>query len=98
MITDPNVDHYIRNLIPERDDVLKEMEDRAERERIPIIGPVVGTPLSLPRAINVGESPNWAKDRVLHDLAGASATRKRKSSLHGWASVDDAARYLNAPV
>jgi hypothetical protein len=48
-----NVDQYIRSLIPERDDVLKEMEDRAERERIPIIGPVVGTLLSqLARAIN----------------------------------------------
>lgn len=53
MITDPNVDHYIRSLIPDRDEVLKEMEARAERERIPIIGPVVGTLLSqLARAIN----------------------------------------------
>ncbi|HET9217058.1 MAG TPA: O-methyltransferase [Terriglobia bacterium] len=46
MITDPNVDQYIRSLIPERDAVLTEMEDRAARERIPIIGPVVGTLLS----------------------------------------------------
>jgi len=46
MITDPNVDQYIRSLIPERDPVLQEMEERAEREHIPIIGPVVGTLLS----------------------------------------------------
>jgi len=53
MITDPNVDQYIRSLIPERDDVLKEMEDRAAREHIPIIGPVVGTLLSqFARAIH----------------------------------------------
>jgi predicted O-methyltransferase YrrM len=52
MITDPNVDRYIRGLIPARNEVLKEMEDRAEREHIPIIGPVVGTLLSqLIRAI-----------------------------------------------
>jgi caffeoyl-CoA O-methyltransferase len=53
MMTDPNVDQYIRSLIPERDDVLKEMEDRAAREHIPIIGPVVGTLLSqFARAIH----------------------------------------------
>jgi predicted O-methyltransferase YrrM len=53
MITDPIVDQYIRTLIPERDDVLKEMEERADREHIPIIGPVVGTLLSqLALAIN----------------------------------------------
>ena len=46
MITDPGVDKYIRSLIPERDSVLTEMEERAEREHIPIIGPVVGTLLS----------------------------------------------------
>jgi caffeoyl-CoA O-methyltransferase len=46
MITAPNVDEYIRSLIPERDDVLTEMEDRAAREHIPIIGPVVATLLS----------------------------------------------------
>jgi len=53
MITDPNVDEYIKSLIPRRDEVLAEMEDRAARERIPIIGPVVGTLLSqLARAIH----------------------------------------------
>jgi predicted O-methyltransferase YrrM len=46
MITDPKVDQYIRSLIPERDEVLREMEDRAARDRIPIIGPVVGTLLA----------------------------------------------------
>ena len=40
-ITEPDVDEYLRALLPQRDDVLREMEVRAERERIPIVGPVV---------------------------------------------------------
>jgi caffeoyl-CoA O-methyltransferase len=51
-ITEPSIDKYIRDLIPKRDPVLREMEERASRERIPIIGPVVGTLLSqLARSI-----------------------------------------------
>lgn len=46
-ITEPAIDKYIRALIPERDPVLQEMEERASREGIPIVGPVVGTLLSL---------------------------------------------------
>ena len=46
-ITDPEIDAYIRALIPERDPVLREMEERASKDRIPIVGPVVGTLLSL---------------------------------------------------
>lgn len=98
MITDPNVDHYIRNLIPERDDVLKEMEDRAERERIPIIGPVVGTLLSqFARAINarriaelgsaIGYSTIW--------LARALSEGGKVLFTDGsQANADDAARYF----
>jgi predicted O-methyltransferase YrrM len=52
MITDPSVDRYIRDLVPERDPVLKDMEDLAARDHIPIVGPVVGTLLSqLARSI-----------------------------------------------
>lgn len=51
-ITDPEIDAYIRALIPERDPVLREMEERASKDRIPIVGPVVGTLLSqLARSI-----------------------------------------------
>ncbi|HEX4999740.1 MAG TPA: O-methyltransferase [Terriglobia bacterium] len=52
MITEPSVDKYIRNLIPERDAVLREIEELAARDKIPIVGPVVGTLLSqLARSI-----------------------------------------------
>jgi predicted O-methyltransferase YrrM len=52
MITDPAVNRYIATLIPERDPVLKDMEELAARDHIPIVGPVVGTLLSqLARSI-----------------------------------------------
>ena len=41
-IMDVNVEKYLYTLLPERDEVLREMEERAKREHIPIIGPAVG--------------------------------------------------------
>jgi len=41
-ITADSVDAYIKSLAPPRDAVLAEMEALAEKERIPIVGPVVG--------------------------------------------------------
>ena len=41
-ILEKTVERYLYDLLPARDAVLAEMEDRARRERIPIIGPVVG--------------------------------------------------------
>lgn len=38
---DPEVEHYLYELLPSRDSVLQEMEDQAVRRRIPIIGPAV---------------------------------------------------------
>jgi predicted O-methyltransferase YrrM len=40
-ITDKDVERYIYGLLPPRDEVLAEMEERARRESIPIIGPAV---------------------------------------------------------
>lgn len=40
-ITDKDVERYMDELLPARDRVLTEMEERAEREAIPIIGPAV---------------------------------------------------------
>jgi predicted O-methyltransferase YrrM len=52
MITEPAVNRYIRDLIPQRDPVLRDMEELAAREDVPIVGPVVGTLLSqLARSI-----------------------------------------------
>jgi len=41
-IVHPRVEQYLRALIPPRDPVMKEMEARARRDGIPIVGPVVG--------------------------------------------------------
>jgi len=41
-IVHPRIMRYLESLIPPRDPVLVEMEERAEREGIPIVGPVVG--------------------------------------------------------
>jgi len=38
----PKVERYLAALLPPRDRVLREMEARARREDIPIVGPVVG--------------------------------------------------------
>jgi caffeoyl-CoA O-methyltransferase len=42
-----DVEEYLYKLLPERDAVVKEMEDYAEEQRIPIIGPAVARLLSL---------------------------------------------------
>jgi caffeoyl-CoA O-methyltransferase len=38
----PDLENYFRGFIPPRDALLLEMEEEAERESIPIVGPVVG--------------------------------------------------------
>ncbi len=40
-ITEPDVEEYLYSMLPQRDPVLTEMEAKASRERIPIVGPVV---------------------------------------------------------
>src|SRR5246127_2359521 len=46
-ILEPSVAKYLERLSPERDAVLREMEARASREDIPIVGPVVARLLAL---------------------------------------------------
>jgi predicted O-methyltransferase YrrM len=46
-ILEPPVERYLESLLPPRDSVLLEMEARARRERIPIIGPSVARLLAL---------------------------------------------------
>lgn len=41
-ITGPEVENYLYAMIPERDEVLAEMEHQAQQRHIPIVGPVVG--------------------------------------------------------
>lgn len=42
-----SIEAYLRSLIPDRDPVLSEMEEIAERDEIPIVGPLVGRLLYL---------------------------------------------------
>lgn len=46
MITNPEIDAYILNLLPARDEVLAEMEAYAAEHRVPIIGPAVARVLA----------------------------------------------------
>ncbi len=53
MIVDPQIDRYILDLLPARDEVLAHMEAEAASRGIPIVGPAVGAFLSvLVRAIH----------------------------------------------
>jgi caffeoyl-CoA O-methyltransferase len=46
-IVEKSVESYLHDLIPRRDSLLAEMEDRARREDIKIVGPLAGRLLSL---------------------------------------------------
>ncbi len=41
-ITHDHIERYFQGLLPERDEVLREMEEQARQRRIPIVGPAVG--------------------------------------------------------
>jgi caffeoyl-CoA O-methyltransferase len=52
-ITNEAVEGYLYSLLPERDEILREMEQEAARDKVPIVGPAVGRLLyQLARAIN----------------------------------------------
>jgi caffeoyl-CoA O-methyltransferase len=46
MIVDPDIEFYLKGLLPPRDPVLAEIEDQAARRAIPIVGPVVANLLA----------------------------------------------------
>jgi caffeoyl-CoA O-methyltransferase len=41
-ITNDTIERYMQSLLPERDPVLREMEEQAAKRHIPIVGPAVG--------------------------------------------------------
>ncbi len=47
MIVNPEIEKYIQGLLPPRDEILAEMEEEAERGKIPIVGPAVGSFLAV---------------------------------------------------
>jgi len=46
MIVNPEIEAYIHSLLPERDEVVAEMEAHAAEHNVPIIGPAVATMLA----------------------------------------------------
>jgi caffeoyl-CoA O-methyltransferase len=51
VITNPEIERYIRGLLPPRDEVLAAIEAQAARRKLPIVGPVVGRLLAQLAAI-----------------------------------------------
>jgi len=43
VILNPDIERYLHDLLPERDEVLSEMEAEARSRNIPIVGPAVGS-------------------------------------------------------
>lgn len=46
-IVDPGIEDYLRRMLPEREPVIREMEELAKRRDFPIVGPLVGGVLFL---------------------------------------------------
>ncbi len=51
----PDLEDYFGGLLPERGDLLRELEAQAEREGIPIVGPLVGRLLAIMTRLSGGQ-------------------------------------------
>lgn len=69
-----NPDSYFRQLIPDRDPLLLELEEDAQRNSIPIVGPVVGELLYIfgPGHRSQNHSGTRHRQRVFRYLSGTS--------------------------
>jgi caffeoyl-CoA O-methyltransferase len=47
MITNPQIEQYMQDLLPARDEVLAEIEAYAKEHKVPIVGPAVGRLLTV---------------------------------------------------
>jgi len=57
-----DVEEYLYELLPERDEVVREMEDYAAQNRVPIIGPAVARMLALfVQVSGASEFLRWAR-------------------------------------
>ena len=57
-ILDSAIEHYLNGLLPDRDDVMTEMEAYASSHRVPIIGPACGRLLyQLARLLGARRDP-----------------------------------------
>ncbi len=78
MIDDPQ--KYFRGLIPDRSDLLREMERSADKDHIPIIGPVVGELLYIlarttgaRRILELGTAHGYSTIYLAQALSGADS-------------------------
>ncbi len=68
----PDLENYFRNFLPPRTELLRRLEEEAEKERIPIVGPVVGELLFI-LARTHGRPPDFGTGhghRVFRHLPG----------------------------
>ena len=105
MITNPEIDAYILNLLPPRDEVLSEMEAYAAANGVPIIGPAVARVLAQLAMISrskrifelgsaIGYSTIWlaraaGEDGEIHYSDGSEENARRARSYFERAGVSD---------
>lgn len=105
MILNPDIERYIHSLLPARDAVLAQIEEQAEREGIPIVGPAVGGLLALLVRISgarrifemgsaVGYSTIWlaqaaGEEAEVHYSDGSERNAARAREAFARAGVDD---------
>jgi caffeoyl-CoA O-methyltransferase len=72
----PDLEKYFEGLVPERSQLLEELEEQAEREGIPIVGPAVGRLLTIltklsggHRALELGTATGYSALFIVQGLA-----------------------------
>src|SRR5215203_7405609 len=96
-ITDPKVEDYLLSLTPTRQGVLSDMEAQAERENVPIIGPIVGQFLYtlalstrakdiLDVGTAIGYSAMWL-GLAARENGGRLVTLEKDRARAGWAEA-----------
>jgi predicted O-methyltransferase YrrM len=90
----PDLEKCFSGLTPDRDELLKELEARAERENIPIVGPVVGRLLSIltrlaggRRVLELGTATGYS---ALHIAQGLASDGSLVSLEHDPGRADEA--------
>ena len=98
MIVNPEIEKYILNLIPPRDQILAEMEAEAARESIPIVGPAVGAFLAVlvlssqsKRIFELGSAIGYSTTWLARAAGPGAEVHYTDSSA---ANADRARRYL----
>ena len=79
----PNPEHYFREFLPQRDQLLHDLEREAHMEGIPIVGPVVGELLFiLARVPGRSTSWNWAPPPATPPSTWPGVRARRRPGTH----------------